>query len=46
MINTSKFILGGTVTRNLFGVVRKGGFDRGVPESAQNWRLFHTTFTL
>ena len=45
-MNTSKFITGGTVTRNLVGVARGGGFDRGVPDSAQNWLLFQTTFTL
>ena len=46
MMNTSKFIPGGTVTRNLVGVARGGGFDRGVPESAQNQLLFRTIFTL
>jgi len=34
------------VTRDPFGVARGGGFDRGVLESAQNWLLFHTIFTL
>ena len=34
------------MTRDPEGVARGGGFDRGVPESAQNWLLFHTIFTL
>jgi len=46
MINTPNCIPGVTKTRNPEGVTRGGGFDRGVPESAQNWLLFHTKFTL
>jgi len=46
MINTFNCIPGVTKTRDLFGVARGGGSDRGVPESAQNWLLFHTKFTL
>jgi len=40
MINTPNCIPGGTKTRDPKGVARGGGFDRGVPESAQNWLLF------
>jgi len=45
-LNTPNCIPGETVTRDLFGVVLGGGFDRGVPESAQNWLLFQTIFKL
>ena len=34
------------MTCDLEGVARGGEFDRGVPESAQNWLLFHINFTL
>ena len=34
------------MTRDPFRVARGGGFDRGVPESAQSWLLFLTSFTL
>ena len=34
------------MTRDPFRVARGGGFDRAVSESAQNWLLFHTIFTL
>jgi len=40
MIITPNCIPGGTKTRDLEGVASGGGFDRGVPESAQNWLLF------
>jgi hypothetical protein len=43
MKNTPNCISGGTVTRDPDGIARGGGFDRGVPESAQNW-LFSNKF--
>ena len=46
MINALNCIPGKTKTRDPEGVLRGGGFDRGVLESAQNWRVFHTYFTL
>ena len=33
------------MTRDPFGVARGGGFDQGVPESAQNWLLFYNFYT-
>jgi len=39
---TPNCISGVTKTRDSEGVARGGGFDRGVPESAQSWLLFHT----
>ena len=46
MINTPNYIPGETKIRDPEGVLRGGGFDRGVLESAQNWRVFNTYFTL
>ena len=46
MINTPNYIPGETKIRDPEGVLRGGGFDRGVPESAQTRLLFHTNFTL
>jgi hypothetical protein len=38
--NIPNCISWGTVTRDPDGVARGGGFDRGGPESAQNWLWF------